>query len=287
MRQNTFDKLYDICNNGINEPTAAPVLLDIELTNTCNLRCMMCPTGRGLLPRPKGFMSEEMFRDILSQVYMDTGIRFIRWGEPLLHPQLLRFVELAKRSNHPVHINTNGMFIDEEFVDRILKLKLDSIKFSFQGIDKESYERTRKGADFGLLLGAIRILCERRGNQPYPYVQIATTVEEGVSETDIDIFKKAVGGFADRVDVGRTRDLFGSGQETNFPSCPEMFNKLSINWNGEVVGCCGDWDNALKVGDLKSQSLAEIWTGDSITEFRKMLVANRHNELPHCRNCRL
>lgn len=39
------------------------------------------------------------------------------------------------------------------------------------------------------------------------------------------------------------------------------------------------------VGDLKAQSLEEIWNAEKMNFYREMLVNMRHEELELCRNC--
>jgi len=47
---NKWNSIYSKCNSGTNKDKYAnlidfPRFLDVELTNTCNLNCIMCPTG--------------------------------------------------------------------------------------------------------------------------------------------------------------------------------------------------------------------------------------------------
>ena len=96
-RTNPFEMIYKQCNSTTNYEkyikhynvaVDVPAYLDVELTNCCNIRCNMCPVGSGTMKRPKGFMSEEVFTRIVENIkkYPIQGIRFIRWGEPMLHP---------------------------------------------------------------------------------------------------------------------------------------------------------------------------------------------------------
>jgi radical SAM protein with 4Fe4S-binding SPASM domain len=292
MGVNLFQKLYDECNWGdmkakLKTPFNFPCVVDLELTNLCNLKCSMCPTGRGVLTRPKGLMSWDMYMSVIDQLPQGTGVRFARWGEPLLHADCLRMVKYAKAKKMLVHTHTNGMFLDSDFVDRICSIPLDSIKFSFQGVTADQYNRIREKADFNLLLGAIKELHRVRGGRKFPYIQIATTVLPDTPTEEIEQFQKSVGSICDQVDVGQTRNLFVPDEETNFPNCPEVFDKLSINWDGTVVACCGDWNNELYLGDLKTQTIKQVWNGNRLRELREMLAAKRHNELPLCRHCRL
>lgn len=101
-RVNPFVEIYKQCNSSSNSEkyntlskreNAVPLYLDIELTNCCNIQCNMCPVGTGIMQRKKGFMSEEIFEKVLENInrYHIRGVRFIRWGEPVLHPNFLEW----------------------------------------------------------------------------------------------------------------------------------------------------------------------------------------------------
>jgi len=232
-RVNPFRKIYRACNTGKMADKFAnlrefPLLLDIELTNFCNLRCLMCPTGRGVATRPKGFMSAELFEKIIreARVY-GTAIRFVRWGEPLYHPLLLRFIDVVKSAGLLCHINTNAQLMDDEFISEIIRLRLDSIKFSFQGTNKQEYEKWRKGADFLTTLMWIKALHERRGRKPHPYIIVGTTVTDE-NEEEIERFKEKLSKYCDEINIGKTRNIIDTtlAPSTNYPNCDRLLRRL-------------------------------------------------------------
>lgn len=264
-----------------------PDYIDLELTNHCNFKCSMCPTGRGVCLRKRGFLSSELFSKLLTECQINNcPIRFVRWGESLLHPYCLKFLRAIKSAGLLTHINTNGSLVDNEFISEILKIKLDSIKFSFQGVTKYEYESIRRGGNYDKLLDTIRELYLRRGYRRFPYITVGTTVSD-LKNKEIKNWKEELRQIADKVTVAKTRDIINKTEVTNCPDCPEIFNKLSINWDGSVSACCADYDNYMIVGDLKKQSLKEIWVSKEISEYRDMLVNKRHAELPLCRHCRI
>ena len=67
----------------------------VEITNICNMNCSFC---HGHSRKP-GMMSEENFARILSQLSEKTKyIYYHLMGEPLLHPDLPRFITMAKQA---------------------------------------------------------------------------------------------------------------------------------------------------------------------------------------------
>lgn len=131
-------------------------------------------------------------------------MRLIRWGEPTLHPEFLTILQKLKDTGKAVHFNTNGTLLNRDNIKGIIDMGIDSVKFSFQGVDKASYEEMRYGSSWDKLIENIQLMNELRGNLEKPYIQISTTT---TSETDeqIDDFKKEISPLCDYINVGRTK----------------------------------------------------------------------------------
>jgi len=308
---NPFQPIYAICDSGNSgwrrdHLPPFPRYIDVELTNRCNFHCLMCPTGVGTVKRASGFMSDGIFRRILKEIRPHkTPVRFIRWGEPLLHPKVLPYMRDVKACGSLIHLNTNGSLLTKSLMEEFLEIPLDSIKFSFQGVDRKSYREMRNRDFFDELLAKVEQLHAMRGDREKPFIHVSTTITyERLDQ--VRAFRDRVSAFVDLLTIGRTIlehiDIdaaplgneekatlrFLKGQESvvkKHPECQEVFDKLSINWDGMVSACCGDYDNLMVVGDLSRQSLQEIWTSDRINRFRDLLVEMRHDELPLCVSC--
>ena len=311
LRNNPFQSIYQKCNQGnsrakLKELPFFPRYIDIELTNRCNFHCLMCPTGTGMVKRKKGTLDNSIFNMILEQIRPNkTPIRFIRWGEPLLHPELFNYIKKLHSIGSIVHINTNGSLMNEEIIEKIIASNLDSIKFSFQGVDKKSYSEMRNIDFFDQLLKIIELVHKKRGNRKKPFIHISTTITYENAQ-QVSQFKEQANQYADLVTVGRTIlehidptkvKLNESAIQTlielkkqesvvkKHPECPEVFDKLSINWDGTVSACCGDYDHKMLVGNLKSNTLAEIWKNRPMNRYRTLLAEMRHDEITLCSTC--
>jgi radical SAM protein with 4Fe4S-binding SPASM domain len=311
MRKNPFQPIYDQCNSGnskekLKNLPAFPRYIDIEMTNTCNFTCIMCPTGNNMQKRKKGFMKEAIFNKIIDEISeYQTPLRFIRWGEPTMHPKIIEFLKSCNDKGIITHMNTNGSYMDEEMIQKLLDVPLDSLKFSFQGVDRFSYEEMRNIDYYDELLTVIENVHRMRGEAEKPYIYISTTTTYEDKKL-ISSFKKEMEKIADQVGVGETvldyidmdtiklkdkdreRLEWLKTQESVqkvHPECPEVFDKMSINWDGTVTACDGDFNNVMLLGDLNKQSLAEIWTGEAMQHYRSMLADMRHDELALCKHC--
>lgn len=67
--------------------------------------------------------------------------------------------------------------------------------------------------------------------------------------------------------------------------CPEIWDKLSINWDGSVSACCSDYDNIMIVGNIMENDLREIFNGAKEKKFREVLKDDNYDKLPLCKDC--
>jgi len=82
----------------------------LEISNVCNLKCAFCPGTR----REKRFMTEEEFSALLPKLRPYTDFLYFHlMGEPLLHPLLPRFLELAEEAGFKVILTTNGTLLQK------------------------------------------------------------------------------------------------------------------------------------------------------------------------------
>jgi radical SAM protein with 4Fe4S-binding SPASM domain len=70
--------------------------------------------------------------------------------------------------------------------------------------------------------------------------------------------------------------------------CPEVFDKLSVDWDGKVSACCGDYDNFMVVGDVGNGAvdLKTIWNhSKALKKYRKKLAEHDYKGMTLCQRC--
>lgn len=319
-RSNPFVPIYCQVNKGTNVDKYAEILhsrnrggilpryLDVELTNMCNFKCCFCPTGTNAMQRMRGYMTEEVADAIAENVrrFNIPAVRFIRWGEPTLHSDYISIMEKIKRAGALIHINTNGALLDEEQIQGLMDIHLDSIKFSFQGADEGTYNEMRENGDYLRLLSTIQKMYEIRGNRDYPYIQISTTLTDE-SDVQVEGFKKDVSAYCDYYNIGYTKlnhlnvdsmkidetrkDKIRKLQERETNNhvyigvCPEAFDKLSINWNGDVTLCCSDYDNFMIVGNILDNDIRQIFNSRAADMYREVIAKGQYGKIKCCSTC--
>ena len=102
--ENPFRQIYDKMNHAVKTDhvsSPAPLLIDIEITSKCNLKCIMCE--HTYMKRKQEAMPWDVFSKIIEQCQsFKPGIRFIMYSEPLLHPDVLSYAKhgLPRRKFH-------------------------------------------------------------------------------------------------------------------------------------------------------------------------------------------
>ncbi len=88
-----FSKIKTVYSYYTNNHTvgAYPMQVGIELTNNCNLKCVMCPHPR--MARQKGFIKKELFEKIIDEIKGKSEFVYLYgMGESLLHPEFFELV---------------------------------------------------------------------------------------------------------------------------------------------------------------------------------------------------
>lgn len=136
------------------------MLLGLAVTEHCNLRCPHCirddvTTVRCLeteLVRRVVVEASEMFGNVLASL---TG------GEPLLHPQFDRILEVLSDNGVPYRFVTNGWHTRRimPFLDRYPP---QSVRLSLSGADRASHDAERSRGSFDRVLLSVALLTSRR-----------------------------------------------------------------------------------------------------------------------------
>jgi MoaA/NifB/PqqE/SkfB family radical SAM enzyme len=152
-----------------------------SLTNRCNLHCIMCDTWRTPWEIPKN-----TYKEVHSLLpYLEHAI----WlgGEVFLSEYFGELLEETKKYPHlKQRINTNGIFITDEWAEKLFQNNVELI-YSIDGATKETYEYVRKGADFeGLIrsINAVRNIKKKYGGEKFSLRMNAVIMKSNYKEIE-------------------------------------------------------------------------------------------------------
>ncbi len=121
-----------------------PLFIDIETTSACNLKCDFCATTYRGKKVKKGFIEPSLVTKIIDEGAKNGlyGVKFNIRGEPLLHPEIIKFVRYAKKKGLvDVYFNTNAMPLTAKIAEGLIGAGLDRISITIEGHTKNVYER--------------------------------------------------------------------------------------------------------------------------------------------------
>ena len=134
------------------------------------------------------------------------------------------------------------------------------------------------------------MLCKIRDESEHPFISVSTTYTPTLDGDKIDFvyekkFKNYWKKYVDNVEVGITNYARLKDFKGNHIICKEPWQKLSVDWDGNVSACCGDYDRLLNIGNINKDSLYDIWNGELIKSYRKIISCNKLDSLSLCSGC--
>jgi radical SAM protein with 4Fe4S-binding SPASM domain len=272
---------------------ALPVEYIVETTAKCNLYCPMCP--RETHKQPKEDMDGGVFESLVRQTGATAEhMMLIGLGEPFMDPAIFDRIEFCHRHSISTLLSTNGTFLDEPTVDRILRSPLEQITLSFDGASKETFEFYRKGARFEKVRDNFVRFARRkheRGSRLQVVVQMVR-MERNAGEVDEFVrFWSAVPG-VDRVRIKEDEtnlmrpDAGHDAAEWRYPCHYLWRGPVYVKQNGDVYPCCQSYmlDGA-PLGNLRERTLRELWNSAEMMRLRAAHTSGRAGEIDMCARC--
>lgn len=253
-----------------------PLLVDIELSTICNLRCPMCYTRTDHFKNkvPARFMDFELFTKIIDEIGEKVpAVRLSLRGEPTLHKQFVECIQYAKlKGIKEISFLTNGSTLSQDYFEKILKAGADWITISLDGMG-ETYESVRRPLKFNDMLESVKnlkkIKDQHHTNKP---VIKAQSVWPAI-RNDPEAFYNTFAPYVDLVAYNPLIDYLSRDidivYEDNF-SCPQFYQRLLVGVNGHAMMCSNDEFGEMVVGDANKETIYEIWHGGKLQHIRNI-----------------
>lgn len=136
--------------------------LYIEPTTGCNLHCRTCI--RNVWQDPEAMMSDDTFARIaesLADLPQLRRVIFTGFGEPLTHPRILDMIQAVRERGIAVTVGSNGLLLDKTAAEELVRLGVDRLVISVDGVKPETYAGVR-GAMISQVLENIRRVNEAK-----------------------------------------------------------------------------------------------------------------------------
>jgi radical SAM protein with 4Fe4S-binding SPASM domain len=311
-------KRLNLLRSGMNlvhrrlRPWSWPINMTVELTNYCNLKCPVCPTGIGKLERQPKSIEPALFEHLMNEVgpYLLTATLW-GWGESLLHPQLSDILRIAQNRGITTFLSTNGQNLnDEKVLEALVNYPPTFLIVALDGITDETNSLYRFGAKVDLALSGIRRLVQMRAERlselPILHLRYIAMkhnehelphVQQFAAENRFDILTIRTLAIIDAPDDTHL-DLIPSDESYRAYSyennkriirtdfiCEKAFTFPAVLADGTVVACEQEYNAQQPYGHLADgTSFADIWWSQQAAEIRRT-IRNNPESFSFCRNC--
>jgi radical SAM protein with 4Fe4S-binding SPASM domain len=280
---------------------ARPHELCIETTSVCNADCIMCP--RKSMRRKMEKMPAELYEKVVREAaeWGIPGLSLQFFGDPMaMTDEDLDYYLREARKCRNVVLSTNGHLMTESKIEIILRHGVDLVQVDLDGADAETYEKIRLNCKYETVSANVRKLVEMRDrmklSRPRVLLGIIIMPDSVISEhwKQVEQIKAQWKDVVDDFGVSGTYNRGGSlvtlkhinlpGQHGSSP-CSLPWSQMVIASDGSMALCCNDWDATYSLGNIKDQTLKEMWHGESLRRVRKAM-ASRTGDLPQvCLDC--
>lgn len=260
-----------------------------ETTTRCNYNCAICP--REKLTRKKGTMSSEEFKHLFDKIRNErkeyNTATFSGFGEPFLDPTLFEKIRYAREKGFEVLLLTNASLLTTKKFKELDNLKVKSVRISFYGSSSDVYSKMH-GINGKKLFERIKnALINISEIKKHTKLILTLNVESGINGNEMESWIEQWKDRADLLEVWRPHNWvdgrdYRKIQRKKLKTCGRPWKTpLQVQVDGTVNMCCFDFDGKLLLGDLKTQSLKEIFRSPI---FKKIL---KHHTSGNFKNSRL
>lgn len=286
--------------------------LDMELNGGCNYACPMCPQAEG---REKEFLKKlplAVFKKVVddaAQYGLDT-VSLHGSGEPTLNNDFPEYVRYVRDKGLRCISFTNGYRLDEKMSRRLIEARINVLRISCIGYDRESYAHWMSQDAFQRVRDNVKRFVdlnrELGGESEVHMYHLVTDLAQ--KDAEIALYRKNwveyTGAYSEiwlmhnwagqnGVELGYSRDALIHGPAKK-RSCGRPFSPLlQVRAGGldghhaAVVACCMvlGKDSQGVLGHLDTASIADVVRGPAYENLRRAHREGRFDDIPYCKGC--
>lgn len=261
----------------------------IEITNNCNLNCSFCSK----VTKPRRFMTIDEFKEVLGKIkdYTDYIYLHIK-GEPLLHPNIIDFINLADTYNLKVNLTTNATLISNH-INELSKCKnLNKINISLHSENNipNYLDNIFNNVD---KLNNITVIYRLWTLNNKKLDEKSTKIVEKIKEY-YNLSPEIVNKIINENNIKINSHIYvDKDNEFDWPTvnnhksegyCYALKTQIGILADGTVVPCCLDSNGVIELGNIYKQDLESIINSDRYKNLQKSFQ-NRKPCEELCKSC--
>jgi MoaA/NifB/PqqE/SkfB family radical SAM enzyme len=301
-KQENYEPLHELL------PLKAPFSILIDSTSICNFKCFYCPMStdknKDISNRVSGHIKPELFRKIVDDIgEFETKIKMLELGmhgEPFANPSLAENIAYAKKSGffEKIGVVTNGSLLTPKRSLAVVEAGIDQIDISLNGTSDEHFkEITQTKVSFDKFVKNLTFLFQNRKNTTVTIKMM----NESLTKEQKEVFLHTFDPITDQIFLEHLVPYWNEALDYDWPEtdrtmldeevhpnaevCPFPFYKMRITSDGKALLCSADWDHLRPIGNLKVQSVKEIWDSKLLRDIQLKFLNQKRGELEGCKTC--
>lgn len=268
-----------------------PRCIQLETVTKCNARCEFCPQNE--IVRDPARMPEATWKKIVDDT-RGWGVTYRPFltNEPFVDkrmPEIVRYI----KENDPtarVEFNTNGELVTEELGAALLAAGVDIMRFSIDGLSRQTYEPSRLGVDFDKVMARTQRFLElwdEGGYRDRVFTEVRM-IEVPENRHEIEAYREFWGPRCSEVLITQLYQWPWTGQareDVVRKPCLKVLDEMFFYSNGNATICCWDVHERAVIGNVLERSVAEIWEGYAAGCLRALLDDGRRDLIQLCSRC--
>jgi radical SAM protein with 4Fe4S-binding SPASM domain len=239
-------------------------VINIETHNICNRKCSFCKFGQPEYKISPNYLSIDVIKKIsneLESFNFEGRVHFTGINEPLIDKRIFEIVSIFSNIKAQKSITTNGDYLNNEFLLKLKEAGVTHLNISIYSDDHlEKINKTCKGWNYGVV--------DMRPHQQRLYKIISNRAGS------LDLTK-----MFDK-EIVQIRDKLSKDK-----GCSRPFQYITVIHTGEVILCPEDMSASCVMGDLKNNSILEIWNNPKFSLYRETLKKEGRKNLFPCQSC--
>lgn len=280
---------------------AFPRAVEIQTISACNAKCVICPHPQVSRELPSGMMSLKLFSRIIDQIEPSWNCRVIPYlnSEPLLDPLILerlRYVN-ARIDGSEVELSTNVSALTPRKQEEMEGIGLRELRLSVFGFT----DRTHKLIMPGLRWASVKknldhLVVNQAFRRTVSEISLVMIEHPIITPEDVKLARRFceehslsfnLWGFLDR--AGNVERYSNEVHHPVIVGCEQNrpLERMHITFTGDVILCCQDWRWRNVIGNVKHQTLLDIWHSDTYQHYRESIYAGKDKQPEICTRCKL
>jgi radical SAM protein with 4Fe4S-binding SPASM domain len=269
-----------------------PRYIQLETVTKCNAKCPFCPQNE--IERGVAKMPDATWQRVVDQTRgWSITYRPFLTNEPFVdvrQPDIIRYI----KQNDPtarVEYNTNGELMTEKMSHAILEAGVDIVRFSIDGLSRETYEPSRVGVNYDRVYERVPRFLEIWRDEGYEAKGVFTEVrviEVPENRHELAAYRDFWGPRCSEVLVTQLYQWPWTGQtaaDVVKKPCLKILDEMFFYANGNATICCWDVHERAVIGNVLEQTVEEIWNSYAARHLRALLDDGRRDLIHLCSRC--